>query len=107
MQTSFTSARLADPAIREANDILRTCVHCGFCLPSCPTYALWGEEMDSPRGRIHLVKMALDGEVPLVLHLEAPNRHDVAVSSDLARFWREHYPALRTRLSRRAAGRRR
>lgn len=41
------------------------CVHCGFCLPTCPTYALWGEEMDSPRGRIHLVKMALEGEVPL------------------------------------------
>lgn len=41
------------------------CVHCGFCLPSCPTYALWGEEMDSPRGRIHLVKLALEGEVAL------------------------------------------
>ena len=38
------------------------CVHCGFCLPTCPTYVLWGEEMDSPRGRIHLVKLALDGE---------------------------------------------
>lgn len=41
------------------------CVHCGFCLPTCPTYQLWGEEMDSPRGRIHLVKLALDGEAPL------------------------------------------
>src|SRR5215472_7733964 len=37
------------------------CVHCGFCLPSCPTYQLWGEEMDSPRGRIHLVTQALAG----------------------------------------------
>lgn len=41
------------------------CVHCGFCLPTCPTYALWGEEMDSPRGRIHLVKLALEGEAPI------------------------------------------
>lgn len=41
------------------------CVHCGFCLPSCPTYVLWGEETDSPRGRIHLVKMALEGEAPI------------------------------------------
>jgi glycolate oxidase iron-sulfur subunit len=38
------------------------CVHCGFCLPSCPTYLLWGEEMDSPRGRIHLMKTGLEGE---------------------------------------------
>jgi glycolate oxidase iron-sulfur subunit len=41
------------------------CVHCGFCLPTCPTYALWGEEMDSPRGRIYLMKMGLEGEAPL------------------------------------------
>ncbi len=41
------------------------CVHCGFCLPSCPTYVLWGEEMDSPRGRIHLVKLALEGEAAI------------------------------------------
>jgi glycolate oxidase iron-sulfur subunit len=50
-------------------------VHCGFCLPTCPTYALWGEEMDSPRGRIWLMKMGLEGEVALddtfVQHLDA------------------------------------
>jgi glycolate oxidase iron-sulfur subunit len=44
-----------------AQEIIEKCVHCGFCLPVCPTYALWGQEMDSPRGRIYLMKMALDG----------------------------------------------
>ena len=49
------------PSRERVND----CVHCGFCLPTCPTYVLWGEEMDSPRGRIHLVKLALDGQASL------------------------------------------
>lgn len=51
-----------------------TCVHCGFCLPACPTYSLWGEEMDSPRGRIHLVRQAVDGGTvspSVVGHLDA------------------------------------
>jgi glycolate oxidase iron-sulfur subunit len=43
-------------------ELIKDCVHCGFCLPSCPTYVLWGEEMDSPRGRIHLMKSGLEGE---------------------------------------------
>jgi glycolate oxidase iron-sulfur subunit len=46
-------------------DRIDDCVHCGFCLPTCPTYALWGEEMDSPRGRIYLMKLGLQGEVPM------------------------------------------
>ena len=56
------------PAGHEANEAeqrvrsaVKDCVHCGFCLPACPTYSLWGEEMDSPRGRIHLVSQLLDG----------------------------------------------
>jgi glycolate oxidase iron-sulfur subunit len=48
-----------------AADLLSVCVHCGFCLQTCPTYTLWGKEMDSPRGRIHLINMAMDGEVEL------------------------------------------
>lgn len=44
---------------------LNDCVHCGFCLPACPTYVLWGEEMDSPRGRIYMMRKAVDGEAPL------------------------------------------
>ena len=50
------------------------CVHCGFCLPSCPTYALWGEEMGSPRGRIHLMAQALDGAPltgPVTAHIDS------------------------------------
>lgn len=45
-----------------AQELINQCVHCGFCLPACPTYQLWREEMDSPRGRIYLMKMALDGK---------------------------------------------
>ena len=44
-----------------AREIIEKCVHCGFCLPVCPTYVLWGQEMDSPRGRIYLMKLATDG----------------------------------------------
>ena len=48
-----------------AASLVNECVHCGFCLPTCPTYALWGEEMDSPRGRIYLMKLALEGQIRL------------------------------------------
>jgi len=61
MQTNFSLAQLADPNIAEANDILRSCVHCGFCTATCPTYVLLGDELDSPRGRIYLIKDMLEG----------------------------------------------
>jgi glycolate oxidase iron-sulfur subunit len=64
MQTSFTLAQLADPDTREAEKILRTCVHCGFCTATCPTYVLLGDELDSPRGRIYLLKDMLEKDRP-------------------------------------------
>lgn len=48
-----------------SDDLLSDCVHCGFCLPTCPTYSLWGEEMDSPRGRIYLMELASSGDIPI------------------------------------------
>jgi len=64
MQTQFTLAQLADPQIAEADKILRTCVHCGFCTATCPTYVLLGDERDSPRGRIYMIKEMLEHEAP-------------------------------------------
>jgi glycolate dehydrogenase iron-sulfur subunit len=60
MQTHFSLAQLADPNLAEANKILRNCVHCGFCTATCPTYVLLGDELDSPRGRIYLIKDMLE-----------------------------------------------
>ncbi|MBB4267530.1 glycolate oxidase subunit GlcF [Roseospira visakhapatnamensis] len=65
MQTRFAEDRLArDPLLRQANDILRTCVHCGFCTATCPTFVLLGDELDSPRGRIYLLKDMLERDTP-------------------------------------------
>ncbi|MFG5121399.1 heterodisulfide reductase-related iron-sulfur binding cluster [Methylorubrum sp. POS3] len=61
MQTSFSPGQLADPAMAASEKILRTCVHCGFCTATCPTYLLLGDELDSPRGRIYLIKDMLEG----------------------------------------------
>jgi glycolate oxidase iron-sulfur subunit len=74
MQTNFTELQLADPEIKVANDILRTCVHCGLCTATCPTFVTLGDELDSPRGRIYLIKDMLENNRPAgeeeVLHID-------------------------------------
>ena len=65
MQTGFSTEQLADPDTARSNEILRSCVHCGFCTATCPTYAVLGDELDSPRGRIYLIKDMLEnGRIP-------------------------------------------
>jgi glycolate oxidase iron-sulfur subunit len=74
MQTNFTLAQLADPDVKESEQILRRCVHCGFCTATCPTYVLLGDELDSPRGRIYQIKDMLENDRPappsLVKHID-------------------------------------
>ena len=74
MQTSFSPEQLRDPAIAEANKVLRSCVHCGFCTATCPTYQLLGDELDSPRGRIYLIKDMLESgraaDAKTVMHID-------------------------------------
>jgi glycolate oxidase iron-sulfur subunit len=74
MQTRFTAEQLADPAIADSEKNLRACVHCGFCLSTCPTYTLLGNELDSPRGRIYLIKDMLEHDRPataeVALHVD-------------------------------------
>jgi glycolate oxidase iron-sulfur subunit len=74
MQTSFTKEQLREPDVAESEKILRRCVHCGFCTATCPTYVLLGDELDSPRGRIYLIKDMLENSKPandkVVTHID-------------------------------------
>jgi len=74
MQTNFSATQLEDPEIAVANKILRNCVHCGFCTATCPTFVTLGDELDSPRGRIYLIKDMLENGRPAaeeeVLHID-------------------------------------
>ncbi|RUW98353.1 glycolate oxidase iron-sulfur subunit, partial [Mesorhizobium sp. M8A.F.Ca.ET.059.01.1.1] len=74
MQTNFSPAQLADPHVAESEKILRKCVHCGFCTATCPTYVTLGNELDSPRGRIYLIKDMLENGRPadkeIVTHID-------------------------------------
>jgi glycolate oxidase iron-sulfur subunit len=74
VQTTFTLAQLADPHVQESEKILRKCVHCGFCTATCPTYVTLGNELDSPRGRIYLIKDMLENGRPadeqIVTHID-------------------------------------
>ncbi|MGE0282473.1 MAG: glycolate oxidase subunit GlcF [Rhizobiaceae bacterium] len=74
MQTTFTPGQLADPHVAESEKILRACVHCGFCTATCPTYVTLGNELDSPRGRIYLIKDMLENDRPadekIVTHID-------------------------------------
>ncbi|MCC5979187.1 MAG: glycolate oxidase subunit GlcF [Salinarimonas sp.] len=74
MQTNFAPELLENPDMRESEAILRTCVHCGFCTATCPTYLLLGDELDSPRGRIYLMKDMLENDKPaseqVVTHID-------------------------------------
>ena len=74
MQTRFSAAQLQDPGVAASEPILRKCVHCGFCTATCPTYVLLGDELDSPRGRIYLIKEMLENARPanaqIALHVD-------------------------------------
>src|SRR5690606_10906591 len=74
MQTNFTTERLADPHVANSEQILRKCAHCGFCTATCPTYVTLGNELDSPRGRIYLIKDMLENDRPadreVVTHID-------------------------------------
>jgi glycolate oxidase iron-sulfur subunit len=112
------SASAFDAHRPPSSDLINECVHCGFCLPTCPTYALWRDETDSPRGRIYLMKMALEGRTTLdstfVTHIDnclgcmacmtaCPSgvKYDKLIEATRAQIERNHPRSLTERLLRR------
>ena len=109
MRTEFTAEQLRDPQVREADGILRKCVHCGFCTATCPTYLLLGEENDGPRGRIWQIKSLLEtghADAATATHLDrcltclscattCPSGVDYGRLVDIARVRLEHAPRSR------------
>ena len=77
MQTVLADFIRDTPQGREADAILRKCVHCGFCTATCPTYQLLGDELDGPRGRIYLIKQALEGAAVTSVLLSGPPENAV------------------------------
>src|SRR5450432_663188 len=65
MDVIITIEELDNPAVKRMGEVIKTCVHCGFCLPTCPTYLETGSELDSPRGRIYLMKGVLEGSLEI------------------------------------------
>ena len=109
MRTEFTAEQLRAPQMREADAILRKCVHCGFCTATCPTYLLLGEENDGPRGRIWQIKTMLEtgrADAATAAHLDrcltclscastCPSGVDYGRLVDIARVRLEHAPRAR------------
>ena len=94
----------AAPELRTFDELLSDCVHCGFCLPACPTYVSWGNEMDSPRGRIDLMKGLHDGVIDLTGTPEAPAKVGISVA-DIASGMYAFSSILAALYQRRATGR--
>ena len=92
MQTHFTADQLADPQIAEADSILRNCVHCGFCTATCPTFVITGDERDSPRGRIWMLREVL--ESPETVSANTSYHIDLILADMVCKCIKQHWGGL-------------